>query len=174
METKEWRYVDKSKWGDGEWQDEPDKKQWIDEATGLPCLIVRGPSGALCGYVGVPKSHPFYGLDYSAKQHENGTCEDGEDYCFHYRINVDVHGGLTFADKCQPGENERGICHIVEPGEDDDAWWLGFDCAHSGDLCPAHSFRSGFGGYGEYYRDLPYVTCEVQSLAKQLAEATHA
>lgn len=61
METIEYRTVDKSKWGDGPWQDEPDKKQWRDPETGLPCLIVRGPGGALCGYVGVPANSPAFG-----------------------------------------------------------------------------------------------------------------
>ena len=34
MEHKTWATVDKSAWGDGPWQDEPDKEQWPDEATG--------------------------------------------------------------------------------------------------------------------------------------------
>lgn len=53
METIEYRTADKSQWGEGPWTAEPDKRQWRDEATGLPCLIVRGPHGAFCGYVGV-------------------------------------------------------------------------------------------------------------------------
>lgn len=62
METIENHTYDKAGWGEGPWQSEPDKRQWQDEATGLPCLIVRGPVGALCGYVGVPLEHPAYGL----------------------------------------------------------------------------------------------------------------
>ncbi len=31
METKEWRFIDKSKWGEGPWQSEPDKMQWLDK-----------------------------------------------------------------------------------------------------------------------------------------------
>jgi hypothetical protein len=65
MKTEEWRTVDKSTWGEGEWQREPDKKQWQDAETGLPCLIVRNNGGALCGYVGVPPGHPWHGKDYS-------------------------------------------------------------------------------------------------------------
>ena len=61
-----------------EWDNEPDRLQWVDDATGLTCIIRRSPStGALCGYVGVPKQHKHYGVD------EYGT------------INVEVHGGLT-------------------------------------------------------------------------------
>lgn len=152
METKEWRTVDKSGWkaGRGRWDDEPDKKQWTDEATGLPCLIVRNPGGALCGYVGVSKDHPFFEKDW-------GDCD------------VDVHGGLTFADHCHehPEGEGRGICHIVEAGDDDNVWWLGFDCAHSGDTSPKWGEENGW----EVYRDFGYVTGEVKRLARQLASS---
>lgn len=47
-------------WGNGAWVDEPDKAQWRDEATGLPCLLVRNQLGALCGYVGVYPDHPYF------------------------------------------------------------------------------------------------------------------
>src|SRR5262249_14225809 len=117
MRTIEYRTVDKSAWGDGPWQQEPDKRQWADPDTGLPCLILRGPVGALCGYVGGPPSHPVYGKDY---------CE----------VDVSVHGGLSFADRCHRGDEATAICHLPAPGESDDVWWLGFDCAHSGDLAP--------------------------------------
>lgn len=164
METKEWRYVDKSSWHAGPWHDEPDKRQWVDEDTGLPCLIVRGPSGALCGYVGVSRAHPLYGTDYDARVHSN--CPDG-DWCMHSAVDVDVHGGLTFADRCRPGEGDRGICHVVEPGEDDDVWWFGFDCAHYLDLAPAHSREYAYDPSAAY-RGIRYVTNQVTSLAEQL------
>lgn len=62
MESRSYNTIDKTGWGDGPWQSEPDKMQWRDEATGFACLIVRWPVGALCGYVGVPKMHQVYGL----------------------------------------------------------------------------------------------------------------
>lgn len=63
MNTIEYTTIDKSTWGPGPWQDEPDKIQYVDEATGLPCLIVRNGKeiGALCGYVGVLPGHPLHG-----------------------------------------------------------------------------------------------------------------
>ena len=62
MKTMEYRTIDKSTWGEGEWQNEPDKKQWQDEETNYPCLIVRSPvSGSLCGYVGVSEGHALFG-----------------------------------------------------------------------------------------------------------------
>ena len=53
---------------------------WVDDATGLRCQILRSPSiGCLCGYVAVPKTHPYYGKDYNDLDH------------------IAVHGGLTFS-----------------------------------------------------------------------------
>lgn len=157
-ETREYRTIDKTGWGDGPWQAEPDKRQWADKATGLPCLIVRGPMGALCGYVGVSKDHPGHGMDYDALS--NKLLPDGE--------YIDVHGGLTFADGCGHGADEsKGICHIPAPGEPDDVWWFGFDCAHPGDMMPDRG-RISLVDLGDVYRDAAYVTAECAALAKQL------
>ena len=144
-----WQNTDKSKWEDGPWTQEPDKAQWIDEATGLDCLIVRGPRGALCGYVGVPKGHPAYQQGYSD-------------------VDAEVHGSLTFADACQPtNDPSRGICHLEESAANKTVWWLGFDCAHHCDLSPADEGR--YRGDGSY-RNFSYVQNECMSLAAQLAK----
>lgn len=165
MQDQEWSFVDKSGWGDGPWQSESDKLQWTDPATGLPCLIVRNDGGALCGYCGVSEGHPWFGSDYSADELDASL-----------GLVIDVHGGLTFAGHCQEGNKEHGICHVVEPGEPDRVWWFGFDCAHSGDLCPAYAvmvspLRSVFRRPPSTYRDLAYVRAEVTSLAVQLHKA---
>lgn len=92
------------------WKTEPDRVEWIDEATGLLCLMVRVPDfGSWCGYVGVPYEHPWYGRHYS---------KVGD---------LDVHGGLTFSDR----STDR-----VFHSEAANVWWLGFDCAHAFDLVP--------------------------------------
>jgi hypothetical protein len=151
MQTKQWSTVDKSGWGEGPWQDECDKKQWQDEATGLPCLIVRNHSGALCGYVGVTEAHPWYGKSYSD-------------------LNVAVHGGLTFADACQPGDADSSICHVPDAGEPDNVWWFGFDCAHYRDASPSRNARDPhFVDHSEVYRDIEYVQAQVTNLARQIA-----
>jgi hypothetical protein len=202
MERIEYRdVIDKSDWKRGPWNDEPDKIQWQDEATGLPCLIVRGPSGALCGYVGVAPDHPWHGKGYDE---------------LHEVADIEVHWGLTFAHGCaeisrdkwqvwrqrQYGRRDeaakypvgdaardlkeraveledfdawqkraaaRYICHVAAPGEPDPVWWFGFDCAHSGDICPSHT-RYSFGSFGdEEYRTISFVEDECRSLARQLA-----
>jgi hypothetical protein len=154
---REYRTRDKTGWGDGPWNDEPDKLQWVDEATGLDCLIVRGPVGALCGYVGVPAEHPWHGIDYGG-------------------LDADVHGGLTYSDRCQEGDDEsKGICHVPPPGRPVDVWWFGFDCAHSGDVAPTmdmHMRESGRMPIHEpyaAYRTVGYVQRECARLAEQLA-----
>lgn len=135
----------------GQWDSEPDRVEWRE--YGLPCLIVRGPSGALCGYVGVPAPHPAHGKD-------SGDVE------------VHVHGGLTYSSRCA-----GVICHVPEAGESDDAWWLGFDCNHSGDISITEekwAARDGvryFGHrFGYSYKHIEYVRNEVTSLARQLSE----
>jgi hypothetical protein len=164
METREWKFERCASLRDGPWKAEPDKKQWTDEATGLPCLIVRNLSGALCGYVGVPPEHPAF------KKHYNDL--EGEFLC---------HGGLTFSSHCA-GEREDGdgICHIAGEGEPE-PWWLGFDCAHGGDLYPSFGASDAermFGrlllegsdvGHG-IYRDIAYVTNQCTNLARQLRD----
>lgn len=57
-----------------------------------------------CAYVGVSKDHPFFNKEY--------------DSC-----NIDVHGGLTFADSD----------FLFNPIMIEDIWWLGWDYAHAGD-----------------------------------------
>lgn len=156
MKNLQWTTIDKSKWPAGEWNGEPDKMQFVDEATGLPCLIVRSPSGGhLCGYVGVPSSHPWHGKEY-----------DNYDL-----IRPDVHGGLTFSEHCTPSADEgRGICHIVEDGEDDKVWWFGFDCAHLGDISPGYISMRGNDPMSSY-KSIRYVELEVAALARQCADA---
>jgi hypothetical protein len=165
MQTREYRTIDKSAWGPGEWQSEPDKVQWRDEATGLPCLAVRHTrAGHWCGYVGVSDGHPYYGKDYGGCTLAP-TC--GEEWCGHtVESMLDAHGGITFAAQCQPGEDEgRGVCHVPEPGEPDHVWWLGFDCAHSGDVSPA--YERHFDHYATY-RPLDFIKRECAKLAAQL------
>lgn len=168
METIEYRTHDKSAWGAGPWQDEPDKVQWPDPATGLPCLITRAHHGAMCGYVGVPEGHPYYGKDYSG-------------------LPLDAHGGITFAAPCDPSEPEAtGVCHIPGPGEPDHVWWFGFDCAHAHDYAPA--MRSSMElagvpavllddwsllGQPSTYRTFAYAQAHVTRLAAQLHAVTH-
>lgn len=137
------REAGRETWPRGEWDTEPDRVEWFDKATGMPCPIVRNPMGALCGYVGVPEEHPHFGKGY-----------DNVDYR--------AHGGLTYADACQVG---GAVCHAG----DDKRWWFGFDCAHHGDEIPG-MLDYGHQSYDEWYKNLGYVRSQVEELASQIVE----
>jgi len=161
-------WVNKSEWGPGPWQDEPDKINWTDGDTGLPCMIVRGPSGALCGYVAVTAEHRLHGVEYMDPKFEG----------------LHAHGGITFTDRCQPNDDGHGICHVPEPGQPDDVWWIGFDCAHGYDVMPALERTMREAGMDstnlrmeatEYwpasiYKTVSYVMNECRDLAAQLSQ----
>lgn len=170
--------VDKSDWGDGPWQHEPDKVHWIDPCTDMDCLIVRGPSGALCGYVAVAEGHPFFGVEYSQCTSET-PCLDFDGERDHWcrcgsspSDRLSVHGGITFAAGCDDeGDERRSICHVPQPGRPDEVWWLGFDTAHFRDYMPEHYKRSPvLAGQKADYKDIAYVKAETESLARQLKE----
>jgi hypothetical protein len=168
---RELTWIDKTKWGNGPWQSEPDKVQWTDSATGLSCLALRNEHlGNWCGYVGVPEGHPLYHVAYSeCPQHcEASWCEHVPEGRF------EVHGGLTYSAGCDEADPEHGICHVPEPGQPDAVWWFGFDCAHCFDLSPYMAAREAAQGWPvidrAVYRDLNYVRGQCGDLARQLAE----
>lgn len=139
---------------DGPWHDEPDHVEFRSP-EGLPCILHRNGLGAWCGYVGVPTGHPW---------HRRG-CDD---------VPAEVHGGLTYAAECQ-----GSICHVPQPGESDDVWWLGFDCVHLGDQSLSDVFCSLerpdiFGHRSDTYRTVEYARAETLLLAAQAAAAASA
>lgn len=149
MQTIQYVTIDKSKWPTGPWHDEPDKIQYADPDTGLPCLITRNPYvGSLCGYVGVAESHPYFGVNYSD-------------------VDLDAHGGVNFSDFCQTdGSEAQRVCHIPSAGESDHIFWFGFDCAHASmDALPGVPYQM----FPDVtYRDISYVRAQIKVLAAQL------
>lgn len=53
----------------------------------------------------------------------------------------------------------------------DKPWWIGFDCAHSGDVKPGSSYERG--EWFANYKGIWYVKKECQRLAKQVSEAAN-
>lgn len=111
--------------------------EWVDDETGLICLRLSVRGGHYCGYVRVPAESALHGKDY-------------DDALF---ADVEVHGGLTFANE-----------HDGREG-----WWLGFDCAHYGDASrdPIYA-KHGLSNEG-VWRDEAFIHGECASLAKQIA-----
>lgn len=136
--------IDKSKWGDGPWQTEPDRVDWADEATGLLCSARRHPRmGHWCGYVCVPADHPLHG-------------------------SLDCPDAITDVARVNFGNTT-----IDEDDESSGQWWLGFDCAHMYDLLPAvEAFERSYQPLGPRPTWKTYRTIEwVQSICADLAGA---
>lgn len=95
------------------------------------CKIVRQNvdfSGHLCGYIKIPKGHELYGMEY-------GEIEEK------YNYEMPAHGGLTFSDYFETND-----------------YWIGFDCAHVGDLRPCYVEGFDFGTFEfETYKSMEYV-----------------
>lgn len=141
--------------GEGPWLDEPDRLEW--RHLGFVCLVNRNVQGHLCGYVGVGPGHPWYGTTN--------------------RAIADAHGGLNYFARCA---EDLHICHLPAPGEPDDVYWLGFDCAHiaNGDYSPGlvrllhdAGLKSDLLTRGARYRSVAYVRTEVERLAAQARSA---
>jgi hypothetical protein len=73
---------------------------------------------------------------------------------------LDVHGGVTWAGSWQDDEDDR--------------WWIGFDCGHAFDLSPGmhRAWRSGVPAIpispDDVYRNVEYAANETRKLAEQL------
>lgn len=122
------------------------EKQWTTVA-GLDGYIMKMDLGFLCGYVALPENHRLYEVDY----------EDLD--------TIDVHGGITYSGYSQL-ENQKFTESSTQV--DDNTWWIGFDCSHGYDLVPGmqHIVNSG----NRVYRDIDYVTNEVEELAAKLQQ----
>lgn len=147
----------KSTWGEGPWQTEPDRVDFVH--AGLACLALRHPDfGHWCGYVGVPPGHPLHGRAYQEIE-----------------VDLSAHGGLTYSKPCS-----GYICHVAQPGTPENVWWLGWDFAHAFDFAPAVRAREQrmFANQPQLlgrnpmdvYRDLPYVRANIEKVAEELAE----
>jgi hypothetical protein len=157
--------IDKTAWGDGPWQTEPDRVDF--QHAGYACLLLRHPHhGYWCAYVGVDRAHPYYGK-------KPNDCD------------VRTHRDLNYGARC-----DGLICHVPAPGMPADVWWLGFDCGHTWDLCPGLEAREREKAaripalaalqkrkeeleieapfLRETYRPLAYVRAETKKLAAQL------
>lgn len=107
--------ITKADWPAGEWHDEPDREEWIDPVTGYHCLASRNMlMGFWCGYVGVPRGHPFFGKEYDD-------------------IELDFVQGLTYSDKIDDDIYFDDVVHL------NDIWIVGFDCCNYLDMWPNNS-----------------------------------
>ncbi len=133
----------KEYFGEGEWVEEPDELKF--NHMGIDCSLRRIIAFELSG-------HAFGG-------HLCGYCKVPKNHPWvgaSFDLDVDVHGGITFG---RTDENED--------------YWLGFDCAHSGDLVPSLNrlFDRSF-SKGDTYKTVPFCIEECKKLADQINKAS--
>lgn len=154
--------IDRTNWPKGPWDSEPDKEQWVDKETCYPCIILRHDvSGHLCGYVGIDKAHPMYKKMY-----------------IDFEEDLDAHGGITYtellSDDMRPNPLNTSLLADSETSVNSNSlWWIGFDCAHLGDLEPNNRWNkpATMYKYKETYKDWDYVKNQCEQLALQLYRA---
>lgn len=117
---------------------------------GMQWVTMHNGMGNRCGYVRIPSGHPWHGHDTEQSP-------------------AVVHGGITFADADVPCD---------APG-DDNAWWLGFDCAHADDapdptLPMSATARRYLLMSPGVIRTQDYVEDQCRRLAQQAAACTNA
>lgn len=104
-----------------------------------------------CGYVCEIRRHPNFGTlcgyVYIPLEHPIAQAKIPED-------ELNVHGGITYWD------------------ERDGVFVVGFDCAHAGDKIPKHVEYAHI--ESDTYRDIAFVTNELENLAQQLKEKENA
>lgn len=170
--------IDKSKWPRGAWDDEPDRIEWRDPKTGMPCLMLRHPrNGHWCGYVALPAAHPWIGQNIYHLSTDGTELEDWED-----PRALKIHGEITAGpSRCEPPPEPddklpwHRVCHTPQAGESDDVRWIGFDCGHGGyhdpDLEPGND---SWDHDRATYRDVDYVINWCARLAAQAQQAAEA
>lgn len=155
------------------------------EHQGYKCVVIMTDMGHRCGYVGIPKKHPLYGV-YGSEEHKSLPAEDLQQQevgkrgiiplvCFGAKedkvyaspdVYFDVHGGITFSD--------GGLRALPDVK---DLWWFGFDCAHAGDAPDLNKMNpklrevyEKFPSKTDVVRTLKYCIQECKNLADQLKE----
>jgi hypothetical protein len=110
--------------------------------SGFECMTKVSVMGIPCGYVGLPKSHPYFGKHYDDVDDEN----------------IQVHGGLTFS----------GYWEELA----DNLWYLGFDCGHAWDMDMDYSRGQQMGGHSiplyHSNKSGEFVEEQTRRLAEQL------
>lgn len=90
-----------------------------------------------CAYVNIPANHKYFEKDYDS-------------------IDIDCHGGLTYANKKVTKSDIEG-------------WWIGWDYAHSGDF---YGYDMEYGDYSGYKYTTEGIFQEVKRVVDQLLEVS--
>jgi hypothetical protein len=142
--------MDKTDWPDGPWKDEPDYVSWVDKDTMYRCVLQRNVVGAWQGRVGISADHPLFMIPYTNPIYQH----------------IDVHGDIMYTSFIAADDQ-----YFSPPQR---SWWIGFDTMREDDYTPGYKPKQkNLKLIPEYaativYRDIAYVTDEIQFLAVQL------
>ncbi len=150
--------IDKSAWGDGLWQNEPDAVSWVDGRSGLNCAMMRHPLfGSWLGYVAVEPGHPLHSKSYRDRIPIPSELLDRE-------VMIDRDFGVIEAllNAFEPDDGTASLAILLPAHgsityseiDTDDFWWFGFDCCHADDWAPGLMTGTRL---REVYRDHDYV-----------------
>ena len=89
---------------------------------GYPCVVLFMPGAYRCGYVGIPSNHKL------AKKSVDELSS------------LDCHGGITYSEP------------YLHECEDNNTWWIGFDCAHCFDGYDIETAKQYFGNEPDFQR----------------------
>ena len=154
------------------------KKELDKKYRGFRYVVLGLTVGHRCGYVSLPKGHPLYGVSYSEQLPitlkrigkesvgKRGVipilCSSGlkPDDRINMELLFDVHGSITFSGKLK----------------DFYGYWIGFDCAHSGDAkdfsLMSKEMRKSYENWpdlvGDVVRTTDYVEQECKNLIDQV------
>lgn len=122
------------------------EKDWTTEA-GLRAVIIATPMGHRCGYVGVSKDSPLYGLGYDD-------------------VYASVHGGLTYASRNNkyPVESDLYWFGFDCAHYDDKKDWSIMDESHK----EIYRTLIDLAFEGSTIKDTAFCVAECESLARQL------
>jgi hypothetical protein len=154
------------------------EKVWSTKA-GLTAVVLMTDLGHRCGYVGIPSTHPLFGVEYSQEAACLKDLPEDEPvggrgiitlFCMPTTADgkisrrpdaiFDVHGSLTYS-----GGSE------TYPIESKGLWWFGYDCGHSGDAPAPGSRMAEYSVFpGDIHRTLEFCIEQCESLAQQLID----
>ena len=106
--------------------------------------------------------HTFIVYQHPRSGHLNGYVLLNEDEVVEDAMNIDCHGGITL-------EGDLAEIIPVTSGR-----WLGFDCAHYGDMTPFHDEQLAAHGFDfgisseEVWRDPDFVESQCRFIIDQL------
>ena len=133
----------------GPWHAEPDRVEL--EQDGIPCLLLRGPMGAWCGYVGLPREHSWARADLITGGHPTSPWPEHAPE-------------ITYQKRSPPTNAPPG--HATECEQ-----WIGFSCVTpGGSTLEIQALLDGSGPPHDY-RELARAEEEIRCLARLVLDA---